>query len=88
VGVKWGKLSTFEELLGRKISGPGLENREYGRMESVTLTKWHPLSAKVGTNFAERTNGNRVFFFYVCHSCNEHNSEVRGTRDKDSVWVR
>jgi hypothetical protein len=41
-------MSTNEDLLERKRSGSGLEIREYGR----TLTMWHPLSAKVGTNFA------------------------------------
>jgi hypothetical protein len=33
VGLEWGLLrllSTIEELLGRKGSGSGLENREYG----------------------------------------------------------
>jgi hypothetical protein len=37
-----------EELLGRKSSGSGPESR------SVTLTTWHPQSAKVGTNFADK----------------------------------
>jgi hypothetical protein len=49
VGLERGPLSlvsTIEELLGRKSSGSGLENREYGRRDSVTLTTWHPLSAK------------------------------------------
>jgi hypothetical protein len=31
----------------------GLEIREYGRRD-VTLTTWHPLSAEVGTNFADK----------------------------------
>jgi hypothetical protein len=44
-------VSTTEELLGRKISGSGLEIREYGRGRSFTLTTWHSLSAKFGTNF-------------------------------------
>jgi hypothetical protein len=54
VGLEQGPLSlvsTNEELLERKSSGSGLENRDYGLKESVTLTTWHPLSAKVGTNF-------------------------------------
>jgi hypothetical protein len=56
VGLERGPLSlvsTTEELLERKSSGSGLENREYGRKD-VTLTTWHPLSAKVCTNFADK----------------------------------
>jgi hypothetical protein len=54
VGLERGPLSLVsatEKLLERKSSGFGLEIREYGRRESVTLTTWHPLSSKVGTNF-------------------------------------
>jgi hypothetical protein len=43
----------IEELLGSKSSGSGLEIREYGRWDP-SLTMWHPLSAKVGTNFADK----------------------------------
>jgi hypothetical protein len=52
VGLERGPLGlvrTTEELLGRKSSGSGLENREY-----FSLTTWHPLSAEVGTNFAHK----------------------------------
>jgi hypothetical protein len=42
-------VSTTEELLGRKNSSSGLENREYSHRD-VLLTMWHPLSAKIGTN--------------------------------------
>jgi hypothetical protein len=34
-------VSTTEELLERKISGSGLENRDYSRRESVALTTRH-----------------------------------------------
>jgi hypothetical protein len=46
-------MSTIEELLERKSSGSCLEDREYGR-RGVTLTTWHPISAKAGTNFADK----------------------------------
>jgi hypothetical protein len=57
VGLEQGPLSlvsTTEELLGRKSSGYGLEIGDYGRKGSVTLTTWHPLSAKVDTNFTDK----------------------------------
>jgi hypothetical protein len=47
MGLERGPLSlvsTTEELLGRKSSGFGLENREYGRRGSAAPTTWHPLS--------------------------------------------
>jgi hypothetical protein len=56
VGLERGPLSlvsTPEEILGRKSSGSGLENRDYGRRD-VTLTTWHYLNAKFGTNFADK----------------------------------
>jgi hypothetical protein len=32
----------------------GLENRDYGRRGSAALAMQHPLSAKVGSNFADK----------------------------------
>jgi hypothetical protein len=57
VGLARGPLRfviTFKELLERKSSGSSLEIRQYGR-RNVTLTMWHPLSANVCTNFADKT---------------------------------
>jgi hypothetical protein len=56
VGQERGPLSlvsTTEELLGRKTSGSGLENRDYGLKGSIAVTTWHPLSGNVGSIFAK-----------------------------------
>jgi hypothetical protein len=56
VGLERGPLilvSTTEELLERKSSGSGLEIREYVRRDP-SRCMWLPLSAKVGTNFADK----------------------------------
>jgi hypothetical protein len=55
VGLERGPLSlvsTIEELLVRKSSGSGLENREYGRRDPSRWPRDTPLSSKVDTNFA------------------------------------
>jgi hypothetical protein len=58
VGLERGPLSlvsTTEELLGRKSSGSGLENLDYGRRGFLRADYATPsLSAKVGINFADK----------------------------------
>jgi hypothetical protein len=49
VGLERGPLNTIEDLLGRNSSGSVLESREYGCRDLLR----HPLSAKVGTKFAD-----------------------------------
>jgi hypothetical protein len=46
-------VTTIEELLERKISLSGLENRDYGRRGPPRLPRDTPLSTKVGTNFSD-----------------------------------
>jgi hypothetical protein len=56
VGLVRGPLSlvsTTEQLLGRKSKGPGLGRREYGLRDPLRWPRDTPLSAKVGTIFAD-----------------------------------
>jgi hypothetical protein len=46
-------VSTNEELLRRKNSSSGLENRDYNRRDPSRRPRDTPLTIKVGTNFAE-----------------------------------
>jgi hypothetical protein len=59
VGLELGLLSLvstteIEELPGRKSSGSGLEKREYSCRDPPCSSCNTPLSAKAGTNFANK----------------------------------
>jgi hypothetical protein len=52
-------VGTIEELLGRKSSDSGLENRDYGRKGSAELTTLHP-SIRKKLALTSPTNGRSV----------------------------
>jgi hypothetical protein len=57
LGLKRGPLSLVsitEELLGRKYSGPGLENREYCRRDSSCWSRDTLYPQNVGINFVDK----------------------------------
>jgi hypothetical protein len=79
VGLERGPLnlvSIIEELLGRKSSGSGLENREYGHRDP-SLTTWYPLSSKLAVTsptsgggsigiVRSRTQATKCVLFELC----------------------
>jgi hypothetical protein len=57
VGLERGPLglvSKIEELLERKSSGSGLENRDYGRSDPPRWQRGQIYPQKVGTKFADK----------------------------------
>jgi hypothetical protein len=60
-------VSTTEELLQRKSSGSGLENRDYGRVGSAALTTLHPFIPERYGPLADSGHGVRFvcLFSYV-----------------------
>jgi hypothetical protein len=56
-------VSTIEELLWRKSSGFGLENRVYGRRRSAKLTTRHLSIRKFGSNFANKRRSLGLYSF-------------------------
>jgi hypothetical protein len=94
VGLEWGSpslVSTIEELLERKVSGSGPENRDYGRRGSAALTTRHP-SIRKSLALTSPTSGGRSvsivrsrtqateFFFFACKNGAMALSEAMLTR--------
>jgi hypothetical protein len=57
-GLELSLVSTIEELLQRKSSGSGLENREYGRMNPLWWPQYTLYSNKLA--LTSRTSGTRL----------------------------
>jgi hypothetical protein len=79
MGQEWGPVSlvsTIEELLGRNSSGSGLENREYGRGDSLRWSrdtiyrqKLAPISPTSGGRLVGIVRSRIKDTEFVCFSC-------------------
>jgi hypothetical protein len=56
-------VSTTEELIDRNVAAP-VYKTENTAVGSVTLTTWHPLSAKGGANFADKHRPQRYSKYF------------------------
>jgi hypothetical protein len=70
-------MSTIEELLERKSSGSGLENRDYGHRGSAALTMRHPSIQKT-LALTSPTNGGRLVSIV--------RSRNQATEKSESMW--
>jgi hypothetical protein len=77
-------VSTIEELLERKSSGFGLENRDYGRRRSAALTARHP-SIRKSWHFTDKR---RSLGWYSSLSDSGHGVcfALRGCAATDIFW--
>jgi hypothetical protein len=90
-------VSAIEELLGRKSIGSGLENREYGRRGSVTLTTWHypqkfalssPKSGVRSVGIVRSRNQAMEFFFLQGGKLGQGGNEIDSSCQADLTCLQ
>jgi hypothetical protein len=87
VGLERGPLSlvsTTEELLERKSSGSGLENREYGRRDPSRWPRGTPYPQKL--TLTSPTSGCRSVGIVRSRTQTKEYSIYRGTNEPDEEW--